>query len=255
MHIASKIEEWQAIRKTLSGKTIGLVPTMGNLHAGHASLLKRAGAENEITVASIFVNPTQFNQPKDFEAYARTLEQDCKILREAGVDYLLTPETAEMYADDFEIQVAEIKDSTILEGAFRPGHFTGVLTAVLKLFNLVMPTRAYFGEKDFQQLKLIQKMTQALFLSIDIVSCPTIRNADQLALSSRNHRFTCEELAYAAKFAQALQRDATPAEIFQNLKHLGFKPEYVEDHWGRRLAAAWLGEVRLIDNIELKGEE
>jgi pantoate--beta-alanine ligase len=251
MNIVTKVSELQRLRASLAGKSIGFVPTMGNLHQGHLSLCARAKSENDIVIVSIFVNPTQFNQAQDFELYPRTLSQDEALLKEAGVDYLFLPDAAEIYHDHFEVQVSEQVISQVLEGEFRPGHFPGMLTVVLKLFNITAPMRAYFGEKDYQQLLLIQKMTAALFLPIEIVPCKTLRAEDGLALSSRNGRLNAAQRQKAAVFAKLLHSDLTVAEIRKNLAAEGFKVEYVEEQWGRRLAAVWLDEVRLIDNKEL----
>jgi pantoate--beta-alanine ligase len=248
MNIVSDIQKWREIRKTLKG-SIGFVPTMGHLHAGHASLCARAKQENDIVVASVFVNPTQFNQASDFEKYQRTLEADCKLLGSLDVDYILCPEKEAMYPDGYEVQVSETKISHELEGEFRPGHFTGMLTVVLKLLNLVQPRRAYFGEKDFQQLLLIRKMAAALFLPVEIIACETMREESGLALSSRNARLSPEQRKKAAVLAQLLMSDLSDQDVKKRLEQQGFRPEYVATQWGRRLVAAWLGDVRLIDNV------
>jgi pantoate--beta-alanine ligase len=251
MNIVTKVNEWQKIRASLKDKSIGFVPTMGHLHQGHVSLCERAKNENDLVVVSIFVNPMQFNQTQDFDKYPRTLLEDQKLLEAAHVDYLFVPEAEEIYQDQFEIQVAETKISQILEGEFRPGHFTGMLTVVLKLLNIVSPTRAYFGEKDYQQLLLIQKMARALFLPIEIIACSTIRADDNLALSSRNSRLNEAQRQKAVQFAEALQSNLSPTEIKTLLETQGFKVDYIADAWGRRLGAVWLDEVRLIDNREV----
>ncbi len=249
MNILTTPESWTQFRNTLKDQSIGCVPTMGNLHEGHLNLMRRAKAENDLCIVSIFVNPTQFNSQADFDHYPKTFEEDCVLLKSAGVDALFAPESHALYPDGFEIQVNETLDSQTLEGAFRPGHFTGMLTIVLKLLNLIAPHRAYFGEKDFQQLRLVQKMAKALFLPIEIIPCPTVRAEDGLALSSRNGRLSQDARLHAAQLVAILHSAKTPETAFQQLEQLGFKPEYVEDRWGRRLAAAWLEEVRLIDNI------
>lgn len=246
--IVSDPIKWQSLRKTLAG-SLGFVPTMGNLHAGHIALCDRARAENDHTLVSIFVNPTQFNQKSDYEKYARTFEADCKLLDDAGVDYVFHPDEKAMYPDAYQMQVSEQEDAKVLEGAFRPGHFTGMLTVVLKLLNIAGADRAYFGEKDFQQLRLVRKMAEAFFLPVNIIGCPTLRASDGLALSSRNARLTPEQRAKAPLLAALLQSDLPNDAIMKKLEEEGFKPEYVETRWGRRLAAAWLGDVRLIDNV------
>ncbi|RDI48103.1 pantoate--beta-alanine ligase [Aquicella lusitana] len=251
MNIVSKIDAWQAIRKACAGKTIGFVPTMGHLHAGHLSLCERSRRENEITVVSIFVNPTQFNQASDFDLYPRTLEQDTAILASQQVDYLLLPDAESLYPDHYQIQLTETEMSRELEGEYRPGHFNGMLTVVLKLLNLVQPARAYFGEKDYQQLLLVKKMAAALFLPVDIVPCETIRAEDGLALSSRNSRLNTEQRQKAAHFPQLLQSHQPVEHIAEQLKALGFKVDYIVEKWQRRLGAVWLDDVRLIDNISI----
>jgi pantoate--beta-alanine ligase len=248
MRIVSDIHEWQKIRNSLKG-TVGFVPTMGNLHAGHAALCEQAKAENDVTVVSIFVNPTQFNQTADFDAYQRTLEADCALLETLGIDYVFCPTAKDLYPDEYEVQISETAVSLTLEGEFRKGHFTGMLTVVLKLLNLVAPTTAYFGEKDFQQLLLVKKMAAALFLPVVIIACPTVREASGLALSSRNNRLSAAARAKAAFIYQAISSSDDDATVMEKLKHNGFEPEYVATQWGRRLVAVWLDGVRLIDNV------
>lgn len=251
MNIVTKVSEWQRIRKNLAGETIGFVPTMGNLHAGHMSLCRRARGENTLVVASIFVNPTQFNQATDFARYPRTVEQDAMLLTAEHVDYLLLPLAEEIYHDDYQVQLTENTLSLELEGVHRPGHFSGMLTVVLKLLNLIQPTYAYFGEKDYQQLLLIKKMVDALFLPVEIVSCETVRAEDGLALSSRNGRLNVEQRQKAVAFPQLLNSTLQPEKITEQLEALGFKVDYIAEQWQRRLGAVWLDEVRLIDNVPL----
>lgn len=248
LHIVSDPEKWRRLRKGLSG-TLGFVPTMGALHEGHIALCTRARGENTHAVASIFVNPTQFNQPADFEKYQRTFEADCRLLESAGVEYVFHPEPDAVYPDGYEVQVMETSVSAELEGACRPGHFTGMLTVVLKLLNIIGADRAYFGEKDFQQLALIRKMTEALFVPVEIIGCPTIRAEDGLALSSRNARLDEGARRKAAGLFAVLDSGLSDEEAVRKLEEMGFKPEYVATRWGRRLAAAWLDGVRLIDNV------
>lgn len=252
MNIVTEIKDWRALRKTLANKTIGFIPTMGHLHAGHLSLCKRSKAENEITVVSIFVNPTQFNQNSDFEKYPRTLEQDQEFLAAQGVDYLLVPDAQALYPDNFQIQVMETELSKELEGEFRPGHFSGMLTIVLKLLNLAQATRSYFGEKDYQQLLLVKKMADALFLATEIIGCETVRAEDGLALSSRNSRLTPEQRAQSLNFPRLLNSSQSVEEIKKQLQTLGFKVDYITEKWRRRLGAVWVDEVRLIDNFTLE---
>ena len=255
----SNLQDWMRIRTDLraSGKTIGFVPTMGALHRGHASLVERARKENDIVVSSIFVNPLQFNDPKDLERYPCRIEEDLEMLSHLGVDWALMPSIAQMYPEGvLDIQLTESNLSRELCGAHRPGHFNGVLTVVMKLFGLVQPTRAYFGEKDFQQLTLIQEMVKAYFLPLEIVACPTLREDDGLAMSSRNLLLPSEDRARAGLFAKILRESiprATSSEACrQELLRVGFDVDYVEDRWSRRLAAVKVGAVRLIDNVILE---
>ncbi|MEO8402639.1 MAG: pantoate--beta-alanine ligase [Gammaproteobacteria bacterium] len=252
MNIVTDINEWQKIRKNLATQTLGFVPTMGNLHDGHLSLCHRAKRENELTVVSIFVNPVQFNQTQDFERYPRTLEQDIALLSLHKIDYVLIPDVHAIYPDHYQIQLTETELSQELEGEFRPGHFNGMLTVVLKLINLVQPSQAYFGEKDFQQMLLVKKMVEALFIPTQIISCETIRATDGLALSSRNSRLNVEQRQQAQLFPQLLQSDMTLEMLSTKLKEAGFKIDYLAEKWQRRLGAVWLDEVRLIDNFNLE---
>ena len=251
MNIVSTTKEWLAIRASLQGKTLGFVPTMGNLHEGHLSLCERAVKENDIAVVSIYVNPTQFNQHEDFEKYPRTVEEDLKLLSDMNVAHVFIPEADALYPDDYHVQVMETTLSKSLEGEFRPGHFTGMLTVVLKLLNLMQANKAYFGKKDYQQLILIQKLVSALFLPVEIVACETRRATDGLALSSRNRRLNAEQLAAANDFPRLLRSPLSTQAITDELTRLGFKVDYIKEAWGRRLGAIWLDQVRLIDNFAL----
>jgi pantoate--beta-alanine ligase len=224
---------------------------MGALHAGHMSLLRRAKAENDLAAASIFVNPTQFNDRRDLQVYPRTLKADIKKLEEVKTDFLFLPSARDMYPDDYRYRLNETAESGALCGAHRPGHFEGVLTVVMKLLNLIKADRAYFGEKDYQQFHLIKGMAEAFFLDTEIIPCRTQREADGLALSSRNLLLEPEHRKVAPALYKALSSSARPAEIKKKLAALGFQPEYVEERWGRRFAAAKLGKVRLIDNAPL----
>lgn len=250
MITVTKVSEWLDLRKQLQGKTIGLIPTMGHLHAGHMSLCERSKSENDLTVVSIFVNPAQFNQQGDFDNYPRTLAEDKKMLEDHGVQYLLLPTAEDMYPDNYEVKVSESIISAEMEGEYRPGHFDGMMTVVLKLLNLAQATRAYFGEKDYQQLLLIQKMAKAFFLATEIIGCKTMRADDDLALSSRNSRLSVEQRAKAAKFPAIMRRNLLVDDVIKQLNEEGFKVDYIADKWDRRLGAVWLGDVRLIDNIE-----
>lgn len=248
--IVSDPKKWQKQRKELKG-TLGFVPTMGNLHEGHIELARRARKECDHVIVSLFVNPTQFNQRSDYEKYARTFDADVKLLGEAGVDFILYPDEPAMYPDKYEVQVQEKVISKELEGEFRPGHFEGMLTVVLKLLNIAQADKAYFGEKDFQQLTLVRKMVEAFFIPTEIVPCPTIRQEDGLALSSRNGRLSPEQRKQATEISRLLKSGFSDEEVMKKLQEAGFRPEYVATKWGRRLAAAWLGDVRLIDNVPL----
>ena len=243
------IADWQDRRRALTGRSIGFVPTMGALHRGHASLVERCRRENEIAVASIFVNPTQFNDPNDLQRYPRTIEPDLALLRSLDVDEVIIPGASELYPDGHRFRVEPDSRFQVMEGAYRPGFFQGVVTVVLKLLQLVGPDRAYFGEKDYQQLKLITDMVQDFFIPTEIVSCPTVREASGLAESSRNLLLTAEAREKAACLFRILTTAAGPAEARAMLEAAGFVVDYVEEHWGRRFAAAFLEGVRLIDNV------
>lgn len=245
------LAEWRAERAgaRFAGKSVGFVPTMGALHAGHRALLERARDENERVVLSIFVNPTQFNDPTDLAKYPRTLPEDLAVAAGLATD-VLVPTPDEMYPDRYRYRVSEGELSRELEGEHRPGHFDGVLTVVLKLLNLVQPTRAYFGEKDWQQLQLVRDMVAALFLPVEIVACPTVREPDGLAMSSRNRRLAPADRVRAAAFPKLL-RAGTAAAAADALHGAGFQVDYVEERDGVRLAAVHLGGVRLIDNVRL----
>jgi pantoate--beta-alanine ligase len=233
------------------GVTLGFVPTMGALHDGHLSLVERSRAENHGTLVSVFVNPTQFDDPADLDAYPRTLERDLALLDAAGVDFVLLPRADEMYADGFRYRVSETELSAVLEGVHRPGHFAGMLTVVLKLLNIAAAERAYFGEKDWQQLSLVRGMADAFFLPTTIVACPTVRELNGLALSSRNARLSAPDRERAAMLHRVLTSAATPDAAIKHLTDAGFAVDYVDDRDGRRLAAVRLHGVRLIDNVAL----
>jgi pantoate--beta-alanine ligase len=244
-------QEFKQWRRDHSGMSVGFVPTMGALHAGHESLLKRCRDENDICVLSIFVNPTQFNDPKDFAKYPATWDQDLAMAEKNGVDVIFYPRPEEMYPDTYHYKVIENDFSGVLCGASRPGHFDGVLSVVMKLFNVVSPSKAYFGEKDFQQLTLIQGMVRAFFMDLIIVPVPTLRDADGLAMSSRNMRLTPAERLKAPAIFEAITSARSAAEASAWLTEQGFKVDYVTDLKNRRFAAAFLGEVRLIDNVQI----
>ncbi len=237
-------------RKGLSGR-VGFVPTMGALHAGHEELLKKAQAECDHVVLSIFVNPTQFNNPQDLEKYPATWNSDFAMAQKNKVAGIFFPKYAEMYPDDYHYKVIENDFSKLLCGADRPGHFDGVLSVVMKLFQIITPQVAYFGEKDFQQLTLIQGMVKAFFLPIEICPVPTKRESDGLAMSSRNVRLSAEQRKVAPELYKALTQSTSAEKAFQCLTEKGFKVDYVTDRNNRRFVAAYLGEVRLIDNVQI----
>lgn len=259
------------------GLKVGFVPTMGALHEGHISLIKRAKNENDVVIASIFVNPIQFNNPTDLEKYPRTPEADIKKLEDAACDAAFMPSVEEMYPEKNE-KTFDFGDlERVMEGACRPGHFNGVAVVVSKLFEIVTPDKAYFGEKDFQQLAIIKKMVDDLGSDVEIVPCPIIRESDGLAMSSRNVRLSAEERAIAPKI-YAVLNDASsqlntmsPKEMkeYALAKYADiqeFEVEYVEiadeqnlkslNEWNdsthtRIFVALQLGPVRLIDNVRI----
>jgi pantoate--beta-alanine ligase len=244
---------WQRERRDQirQGLTLGFVPTMGALHEGHFSLVRRSRAENDRTLVSIFVNPTQFDDPADLANYPRTTEQDLAALRDEEVDFVLIPDDRQLYPDRFRYRVVETDLSTVMEGAHRPGHFDGVLTVVLKLLQVASAERAYFGEKDWQQLSLVRGLAEAFFVPTVVVGCRTIREPDGLALSSRNRRLGPADREKASRFYQVLSTASTAEGASRALRDAGFVVEYVEDRERRRLGAVRLGGVRLIDNVPL----
>ena len=272
-------EELNALRQ--QGKRVGLVPTMGALHAGHASLVKRSVAENDVTVVSDFVNPTQFNDLNDLAKYPRTLDADCRLLEACGVSFVFAPSVEEIYPEPDTRQFSFAPLDTVMEGIYRPGHFNGVCQIVSKLFDIVKPDRAYFGEKDFQQLAIIREMVKQMHFPLQIVGCPIVREADGLALSSRNTRLSEEQRAQALKISQTLfaSRDYAATHSVDETKQFveeaihqapGLELEYFELVDGNTLQsiASWddtayavgcitvyCGEVRLIDNIKYKEDK
>lgn len=260
------------------GEKIGLVPTMGALHEGHASLVRRCVAENDVTVVSVFLNPTQFNDKKDLEKYPRTLDADCALLESVGADFVFAPSVEEMYPEPDSRKFSYPPVDTVMEGAFRPGHFNGVCQIVSKLFDAVQPDRAYFGEKDFQQLAIIREMVRQMDYKLEIVGCPIVREEDGLALSSRNKRLSAQERENALNISQTLFKSRTFAAshtVSETQKMVeeaieaapGLRLEYFEIVDGNTLqkVSSWedsqyvvgcitvfCGEVRLIDNIKYK---
>lgn len=261
-----------------AGKKVGLVPTMGALHAGHITLVERCVSENDVCVVSVFVNPTQFNDKNDLVNYPRTPEEDASLLKKAGCTYVFMPSVEEMYpeADTRKFGFGTLEE--VMEGRFRPGHFNGVAQIVSKLFQAVLPHRAYFGEKDFQQLAIIRKMTSQLNFPVEIRPCPIVREADGLAMSSRNRRLIPEQREKAPQIAQFLFKSTTFASdksIQETLEFVKnglssdsiFKLDYFEivDGYTLQPVADWkdsnyivgciavyCGPIRLIDNIVYK---
>lgn len=236
-------------RQLARGVTLGFVPTMGALHDGHLSLVARSRAQNDRTLVSVFVNPTQFNDAADLQAYPQPLVRDLELLQGAGADFVLLPRREDIYPDGYRYKVVETSLSGTLEGVHRPGHFDGMLTVVLKLFQLAEAERAYFGEKDWQQLLLVRGMAEAFFLRTEVIACPTVRESDGLAYSSRNQRLSTDERRKAPALYRILSTAPTSEAANRELAEAGFAVEYVEERNGRRLAAVRLGGVRLIDNV------
>lgn len=258
------------------GKSIGLVPTMGALHRGHSSLVERAVAENDIVVVSIFVNPTQFNDKNDLKNYPRTLEADCALLEGVGASIAFAPTVEEMYPEPDTREFSFAPLDTVMEGACRPGHFNGVAQIVSKLFYAVEPDRAYFGEKDFQQLAIIREMVRRLNMDLQIIGCPIVRESDGLALSSRNTLLSPEEreraltisrtLFASLSYAKEHSLAATKSFVEDAINNTeGLKLEYYQIVDGNTLQsikewsdsdyavgciALFCGNVRLIDNIK-----
>jgi pantoate--beta-alanine ligase len=249
IHIRHTLADWRQQRHALAGRTIGFVPTMGALHAGHAALIERCRKENQVAVVSIFVNPSQFNDPKDLDRYPSTLPQDLKLLEELGVDEVILPTAAELYPHGYRYRIEPNHSGHALEGTHRPGFLQGVMTVVLKLLNLVRADRAYFGEKDYEQLLAVTDIAQEFFLPTAIIPCPTVREKSGLAMSSRNLLLPPEARRRAASIFQVLTTAANVSEARAALEAQGFTVEYVEERWGRRLAAVVLGGIRLIDNV------
>ena len=277
MEIIRSVAELKAkLEEARKNGSVGLVPTMGALHAGHLSLIERARRDNDTVVVSVFVNPTQFNNPTDLATYPRTEEADAALLRKAGVDYAFIPSVEEIYPEP-DTRVFDLGPvAEVMEGAMPPGHFNGVAQIVSKLFDFVRPTRAYFGEKDFQQIAVIRRMVELEGFDIEIVDCPIKREADGLAMSSRNVRLSEEERAIAPAIHRTLEGSLSWAmnhnveetkryviDELNSFPHL--KVEYYEivdalsmqpiKDWNDTKSAVgcatvFCGDVRLIDNIK-----
>ena len=278
VHTISELRAELEIQRK-AGKKIGLVPTMGALHEGHASLVRRAVAENGVVVVSDFVNPTQFNDKNDLLKYPRTLDADCELLEREGVAYVFAPSVEEIYPEPDTRQFSYAPLDTVMEGKYRPGHFNGVCQIVSKLFMIVEPDKTYFGEKDFQQLAIIREMVKQMAFPLEIVGCPIVREADGLALSSRNARLSEVERRQALNISRTLFASKeyavshTVAETQQFVEESiaaseGLELEYFElvdgltlqriSNWEETDYAVgcitvYCGEVRLIDNIKYKG--
>ncbi len=259
-----------------AGQTIGFVPTMGALHAGHASLVKQSLQESDLTIVSIFVNPTQFNNSSDFDKYPIKTEEDIQLLENVGCDVLFLPTLEEIYTPTYKSPSVDLGAlDLIMEAKFRPGHFAGVMEVVYRFFEIIQPNKAYFGLKDFQQVAVIQKMTKLLGLTVEIVPCVTVREEDGLALSSRNlrlspsQRFEALFIYQTLTLAKNLAEKLSPKELKLQLENLylesSLKLEYVEiidannfetlnDTWSKDAIiciVAYVGEIRLIDNMHL----
>ncbi|MBY0134975.1 pantoate--beta-alanine ligase [Paracoccus yeei] len=269
--LAALIGDWRA-----EGATIGVVPTMGALHEGHLSLVRAAQGECDRVIVTLFVNPRQFNNPEDFAKYPRTEDADAAILAPLAVDALFVPDAAEVYPPGHATVVSVGGIGTLLEGAHRPGHFDGVATVVALLLNLTRADRAYFGEKDWQQLQVVRQMVADLRMPVRIVACPSVRAEDGVALSSRNQRLSPDARRRAAAIPQALaaaaraiEGGAAPEPVLEDaratLRDAGLGPlDYLElrdalslaeprpGHEARLLVAVWLDGVRLIDNVPVR---
>ena len=219
-----------------AGKSIGLVPTMGALHEGHASLVRRSVDENDITVVSVFVNPTQFNDKNDLKNYPRDLDADCRLLEQCRADYVFAPEVEEMYPTPDNRHFEYPPVSTVMEGAHRPGHFNGVCQVVSRLFYIVRPHRAYFGEKDWQQIAVVKAMVRHLGLGVNIVECPIVRDADGLARSSRNTLLSSDERAIAPRIYEALKSSL----------------DYAKDHTLKETHDKVVADINGVDGLEVE---
>jgi len=277
IHTAASLNEALAPYR-FSGATVGFVPTMGALHEGHATLVRQCVSENKVCVVSVFVNPTQFNNKEDLRLYPRTLDADCKLLKELGVTFVFAPSEEEMYpVPDTRVFDFGTLDK-VMEGRFRTGHFNGVAQVVSRLFDIVKPDAAYFGEKDFQQLAIVREMTHLLHLPVRIVGVPTVRETSGLAMSSRNQRLSETEKTNAAEIFRILKKSTemtdthSPAEVadfvIKSINNVsGLRVEYFQIVDGNSLQSIWLwedadyivgciavfcGDVRLIDNIRYK---
>jgi len=258
VNVARTIADARAALEARRSGTIGLVPTMGALHDGHLALLRAARDENETVVMSLFVNPAQFAEDSDLARYPRDEARDLELADEAGVDLVFAPSRDEMYPPGFQTWVDVTEVGSILEGRFRPGHFRGVATVVLKLFSIVRPTRAYFGQKDAQQVEVIRTLIRDLALEVELRVVPTVRDPDGLALSSRNALLSPEERRRALTLSRALATRDRERALAELARSNGLQVDYVEvaDFDPPVLAGAVrVGSTRLIDNVVLEGDE
>lgn len=279
--VKTALELEQLLSQERKSKSVGFLPTMGALHEGHLTLARRVVKENDIAVCSVFVNPTQFNNKTDLETYPRNVEADAKVLEEAGVDFVFAPDVDEFYTKEemenrFQFDFGGLDE--VMEGKFRPGHFNGVVQVVSKLFGIVKPQKAYFGEKDFQQLAIIRRMVDVMKFDVEIVACPIVREESGLALSSRNALLTEEQRKLATNIHAVLQestlffnqttvKELHDCAIAAINRHEGLEVEYFDIVDGNTLKSienwrdadyvvgcitVYCGKVRLIDNIRYK---
>ena len=279
--VKTALELEQLLNQERKGKSVGFLPTMGALHEGHLTLARRVVKENDIAVCSVFVNPTQFNNRTDLETYPRNIEADAKVLEEVGVDFVFAPDAEEFYTKEemeqrFQFDFGGLDE--VMEGKFRPGHFNGVVQVVSKLFGIVKPDRAYFGEKDFQQLAIIRRMVEVMKFDVEIVGCPIVREESGLALSSRNALLTDEQRKLATNIHAVLKestqfynqtsvKELHDCAIAAINRHEGLEVEYFDIVDGKTLKSienwrdsdyvvgciiVYCGKVRLIDNIRYK---
>jgi len=278
MVVVNTVTELQNELALVQNASVGFVPTMGALHQGHISLVKKCIEDNDVCVVSIFVNPTQFNDKSDYQKYPRTLEQDYQLLKDAGVDFIFVPNEKEIYPEVDTRQFDFGQLEKVMEGKFRPGHFNGVAQVVSRLFDIVRPTRAYFGEKDFQQLAIIRAMVKQLDIPVEIIGMPILREDSGLAMSSRNARLNTEQKAVAATIYSTLSdslKSVSELSVKDTVKNVTerinetkvLRVEYFDIVDGNTLQsvsewsdsdyivgciAVFCGEVRLIDNITYK---
>jgi pantoate--beta-alanine ligase len=258
VNVVRTIAESREALASLRTGSVGLVPTMGSLHDGHLALLRAARAENDVVVMSLFVNPAQFGDSSDLARYPRDEKRDLDLARESGVDLVFAPTEDEMYPPGFQTWVDVTELGAILEGRFRPGHFRGVATVVLKLLNVVRPTRVYFGQKDAQQVEVIRRLIADLAVEVELRVVPTVRDEDGLALSSRNAQLSPAERATALALPRALATRERAAALAELESSNGLEIDYLEvaDFDPPVLAGAVrVGETRLIDNVTLEGDD